>query len=433
VCLGWLPQGGPLPNGGGGRQAGGVTPEDVALLRSAAAADALRAATEAYADDAEPDLFGLTERLRAEGHDPVLVALALTQGRLRRRAAVRLGPRGGRLLWTQETLEQATRPEVAAHRATRLAGFARVADLCCGAGADALALADAGPQVLAVDRDPTVAALAAANAAAEGHSGRITVRTADVTTLRLAGLGCEAAYVDPARRAGAHRRQQPETWSPPWSWIADLAREVPATVAKVAPGIPHSLIPPDAEGEWVSVRGELKEAAIWHGPLATARRRATLLPAGTVLTDADLPPSVAVGAVEGWLVEPDDAIIRAGLVGAVAQRLAGHLLDRHIAYVTTETEPDARFGAVFEVLEEIPFALKRMRAVLRARGVGDVVVKKRGVGVAPEELRRRLALGGDGPIATLVLTRTEGGPLALLVARYDPPRSGDPAALGTPR
>ena len=58
-----------------------------------------------------------------------------------------------------------------------------------------------------------------------------------------------------------------------------------------------------------------------------------------------------------------------------------------------------------------------MRAALRAKGFGDVVVKKRGVAVVPEQLRRRLALGGGGPTATLVLTRTSAGPLALLVRR----------------
>ena len=393
-----------------------MTPEDVEALRAPDAADLLDRATLAMAEGV-PDALALAERFRSEGYDPHLVGLALTQGRLRRKAAERLGPRGARLLWTPDAAEQATRSEVAAHRARRLAEVSSVADLGCGAGSDTLAFADAGLRVLAVERDAAIAEIARTNVASEGYADLVDVRVDDVTTLDVGGLGCEAAYVDPARRSGGSRRFNVEGWSPPWSWVAALAERVPATVAKVAPGIPHDLLPAGAEGEWVSWRGDLKEAAVWHGPLATAHRRATLLPSGATLTDAELPADVAVGGVGGWLVEPDDAVLRSGLVAAVAAEVGGRLLDTAIAYVVTDQEPGTAFGTTYQVLDEIPFALKRMRTTLRARGYGDVIVKKRGVAVVPEELRRRLALGGSGPTATVVLTRTAAGPLALLVRR----------------
>jgi SAM-dependent methyltransferase len=398
-----------------------VTPEDVLALRSPGAQPLLRLTTEAYAADVPPDTLALTQTLRADGHDPGLIALTLTQARLRRSAASRLGPRGARLLWTPEAAEQVTRAEVSAHRARRLATHAaRVADLGCGAGGDALAMADVGLDVLAVERDPTTAAVAAANVEIEGYAGRIEVRCADVLDLDLGSLACDAAFVDPSRRQSGHRRFEPESWSPAFSWVARLAEHVPATVAKVAPGIPHTLLPAGAEGEWVSWKGGLKEAAIWHGPLATAARRATLLPSAATLTDVSLSGPPEVGAAGGWLIEPDDAVIRAGLVAAVAAQVDGRLLDNAIAYVVTDAEPVTPYGTTFEVLTEIPFALKRMRATLRAWGYGDVIIKKRGVAVVPDELRRRLALGGVGPTATLVLTRTSSGPLALLVRRVTP-------------
>jgi hypothetical protein len=399
-----------------------VTPEDVAALSAPGAAGLLRDATQAYAGNA-PDALQLAERLRSGGHDAQLVALALTQGRLRRRVADRLGPRGARLLWTPESAEQATRAEVSAHRVgrlvDRLAAAARVADLGCGAGADALAMADAGLAVDAYEYDPATAAVAATNVALEGYEQRITVRRADVTSLDLRELQCDAAYVDPARRSGANRRFDPEGWSPPWSWVQRLAEQVPATVAKVAPGIPHDLLPAGAEGEWVSWQGDLKEATVWNAPLATARRRATLLPSRATVTDAQLPDAVPVGSVGRWLVEPDDAVIRAGLVAAVVAAVSGRLLDEHIAYVVADEQPSTPLGTTYEVLEELPFALKRMRSALRSRGFGDVVVKKRGVAVLPEEVRRRLGLSGQGPTATVVLTRRHSGPLALLVTRSD--------------
>ncbi len=74
-------------------------------------------------------------------------------------------------------------------------------------------------------------------------------------------------------------------------------------------------------------------------------------------------------------------------------------------------------GAAFAVLAEVPFGRKPLRAWLRTHGYGDVIIKKRGINVVPEELRAALRLRGDGPTATLVLTRTDAGPLALVVER----------------
>jgi hypothetical protein len=203
---------------------------------------------------------------------------------------------------------------------------------------------------------------------------------------------------------------------------------VAATGAKVAPGIAHAHLPPAAQAEWVSVDGDLVEAAVWWGPLrqGRAQRRAVLLvpggPGGSpvehVLDDAGGVPAAVVGHVGEWLIEPDPAVLRAGLVALLAEQVGGHLLDPRIAYVSGDgPAPGTPWADSFEVLDEVPFARKQLRAWLRAHGYGDVVIKKRGVNVVPEHLRADLRLTGDGPTATLVLTRTEAGPLALLVRR----------------
>jgi SAM-dependent methyltransferase len=359
---------------------------------------------------------------------PEVVAAAATQARLRTRAHERFP--GPPRWWTPDGLEQATRPEVADRHAARFvaAGIRQVADLGCGAGSDALAMAAAGLVVTCVDLDPEALWAAAASAADLGLS--IAVRNGDVTTIPARwnasrtsesddAFGC---FVDPARRRAGSRTLAPESWSPPWSWVRALAARVPATGAKLAPGIDHARLPGDAQVEWVSVSGDLVEAAAWWGPLrqGSARRIATVLRDGVAmgLDDADGVPVASIGPVAGWLVEPDPAVIRAGLVSVLAERITGHLLDPRIAYIVADTPPpDSPFAARFEVLDEVPFARKAMRAWLRERGFGDVVIKKRGVNVIPEELRGSLRLDGAGPTATLVLTRTDDGPLALLVHR----------------
>lgn len=362
---------------------------------------------------------------------PEVVAAAATQARLRTRAAERFP--GPPRWWTAAGLEQATRDEVADLHAARYvqAGIERVTDLGCGVGSDALALARSGRTVVAVDRDPEALWALAATAADLGLV--VTTRLADVAEaaadLRAAALppepGSESpagCFVDPARRTGRGRVLHPESWSPPWSWVRELAREVPATGAKVAPGIDHALIPPEAQVEWTSVAGTLVEAGVWWGPLRSgpARRVATVLRAGTATTidDTDLAEAAPVAAMQRWLVEPDPAVIRSGLVGVLAARLGATLIDPRIAYLSLDRRPEPTpLATGYEVLEQLPFARKAMRAWLRTRGFGDVVVKKRGVAVVPEELRAALRLTGPGPTATVLLTRTDDGPVAFLVQR----------------
>ena len=76
-------------------------------------------------------------------------------------------------------MEQASGELVAAHRAERYQSYATIADLCCGAGADTLALARIAP-VVAVDRDPLRLAMAAANLRACGLADRVSFIQADL-------------------------------------------------------------------------------------------------------------------------------------------------------------------------------------------------------------------------------------------------------------
>ncbi len=391
-----------------------MTPEEVALLTSRNGQQLLAR----LADHRPADDLTVMTQLRSQGYEPALVTAVVTQVRLRQRARPRFGTDADRLLWTAPGLEQATRTAVAEHRAARFAAHdaARIADLCSGVGGDLLALARAGIDVLGVDLDPATVAVARSNADTLGLGNRVEMRCEDVRAIDVLAEGCDAAFIDPGRRSGGRRTFDPEAYSPPYAFIAELAAGVAATAAKVAPGIPHSLVPSGVETEWISDSGEVKEACLWHGPLATpgVARRATLLPSGATLTDEGM-PRPTVGPIGRWLVEPDGAVIRAGLVAAVAGSIDGWLLDPAIAYVCADAEPSTPYGRAFEVLEELPFARKKLRAALRERGYSDVVVKKRGIAVVPEELRRDLRLSGSGPTATLVLTRRATGPLALLV------------------
>ncbi|MFN8536591.1 MAG: class I SAM-dependent methyltransferase [Thermomicrobiales bacterium] len=278
------------------------------------------AAAEALLRDGTTDLAALT-RLRARFPVP-LAAAAFEQATLRRRAKA-----GGKfaqaaeMYFSRDGLEQATGEGIARYRARRFAPFGVVADLACGIGGDALALA-AGHSVLAVDRDLLRLALARENARAYGVAGRLLPVCADLTALPTPRA--DALFCDPGRRTAEGRRIfSPEGYQPPLSLVATWRRVVPALGVKVSPGIDREFFPPadEAEVEFISEGGTLKEAVFWYGPLRTIARRATVLPGGATLAADGGVSGIPITLPDAVLYEPDPAVIRAGLVEHLARDL----------------------------------------------------------------------------------------------------------------
>lgn len=327
------------------------------------------------------------------------------------------------MYFTREALEQSTVEAVAAYRADRLASLSPIFDLGCGIGGDTLALARES-SVVAVDHDELRLAILRANASALDLERRVLTVLSD---LRFPGWtfprGC-GAFFDPARRSDGWRRRSAREYQPPLALALTWAPQVEGLAVKVSPAIDLSETRSfDAEVEFVSYRGDLKEATLWTGALKTAARRATLLPGPHTLT-APQEPELGVSAPRRYLIEPDAAVIRAGLVRTLGARLTASQIDPTIAFLTSDQLPATPFARVFELKEIVPFGLKRVREALRARGVGRVTIKKRGSGVDVDEFARRLRLEGEGE-ATLVLTRAQGRPVALIVEPIQP--AGEPA------
>ncbi|MEV5736747.1 methyltransferase domain-containing protein [Streptomyces sp. NPDC052292] len=356
--------------------------------------------------------LAVATRLRRE-HPAELVSAALGQARLRQRAAAKFGAEDARrMFFTPNGVEQSTRASVAAYRAERMKGLGvtSVADLCCGIGGDAIALARAGIRVLAVDRDPLTAAAARANADALGLAALIEVREADVTEVDTDGY--DAVFVDPARRGGRGRIFDPEAYSPPLSWAVAAALKAPRAALKIAPGVPHEAVPAEAEAEWISDGGDVKEAVLWFGTGAPGAVRATLLPGPRTLSGRGL-PDPAVRPVGRYLYEPDGAVIRAHLVAEVAEEIGGGLVDETIAYITADVPHPTPYATAYEITDQLPFNVKKLKALLREREVGVLTVKKRGSAVEPEELRRKVKPQGPNS-ATVFLTRVAGAPTMLV-------------------
>jgi hypothetical protein len=387
------------------------SPDDVRYLTSDGGARALDAAGDLPLSGATHLADIAAVRSVAGEHFAAVAETVL----LRRTARQRWGSGDWeRWLLTDESLQQASPPPVAAHRAARLArhfaaahpgtGYDAAHDVTCSIGADLAALGAAlsvlGIPVIGSDIDPVRLAMARHNLSISGV--RAHLLRADARTLTTT---CALRYADPARRDVAGRRITSAGTIPP---VADLDAADPRRppVLRLPPGIDYEALGRPGEIEIVSWTGSVREAVSWPAELAGVGRRATVLGRGGIreeFTDGD-PAEDSVTPARRYLVEPDAAVIRAHLVRQYAARHGLTRLDEHLAYLTGDVPP----GGVraFEILDAAPFAEKTVRAWLRRDAVGTLEIKQRGTPVIPDDLRRRLKPTGDTRLArTLILAR----------------------------
>lgn len=357
--------------------------------------------------------LALASELRKEvtaGQAHALLETAMLRQRAREKFS-----RANQMFFTRPALEQASSEVVSAHRSARYAaaGFDRVADLGCGIGGDALSLA-AHTHVVGVDRDRVRLNMARENVRAYGREEHFHPLLADLT--EVPPLGVDALFYDPGRRDEQGRRiYSVHDYRPPLSLLDRWLPVVPHAGVKVSPGVDYAELPANAEVEFISVSGDVKEAVFWFGELSGGvERRATLLPAGDTLSSADdTGEPVPVETPGAYLYEPDGAVIRAHLVEALAQQLGVAKIDETIAYLTADSARPSPFARCFAVEGVMPFHLKKLRQALRDRGIGRVTVKKRGSPLEPETLQRRLRLEGEGHVI-LFLTHVKGEPYVLI-------------------
>lgn len=379
-----------------------------------------------------------------------LVAAVLTQQALRMAAREKFS-RADEMFFTRNGLEQASGEQAAAHTARRFAGLTLVADLCCGIGGDLSALATAARQVLAVDADFDNLQFATRNAAVYGAFGAVSPVCADVRELSLDRI--PAAFIDPARRAGGRRLRAGDS-QPPLSWCIAVADQVPRVCIKAAPGLARELVPAGWEIEFVAVGRSLKEALLWSPGFATTARRATVLSAevvrdgghaGPIPEHGDAEPVPDAGEAAGrlpdarqrpdrsytlvasqgtvppvpvcppgeYLLDPNPAVTRAGLVAELAHELGAWQLDPMIAFLSLDRPASTPFARTLRVLASLPWREREVAAKLRELGVGAADIRRRGLAGDVQQIHRRLRLRGDKS-ATIVLTRRNDRPWGLI-------------------
>jgi len=364
--------------------------------------------------------------------DAELAAAAMATSFARQRAAAaRKFTRSREMFFTTAGYQQASSEAVARHRASRFACHRRVVDLCAGIGGDTIGIARAlhdDGQIEAVDVDGDALACMRHNLKVYGVADRAALHQADALTWPLRGR--DAAFADPSRRSGANRAAHPNAYRPPLARVLARARELPgrSLAVKIAPGLRLSErdlkeeTGAPVELEYVSEHGECKEAVVWCGDLArrAGARRATVIAGGGVhMLDAVSEDHAPVAPLQRWLGEPDPAIIRSGLIPTVCERVGGAVLDRLVAYCTADFVRPTPFVRWFEVIDAMPFGVKRLRAWLRAARIGELAIKTRAFPLRPDQILKLLKPRGDER-AVLVCTTIAGHKTAIVCKAPSP-------------
>lgn len=346
----------------------------------------------------------------------VSAALRLATGR-RKGAGKFL--RADRMWLTPVGVEQATAEAVARHKAGRFAGDRPVVDLCCGIGGDSLAIAGVVPGAIAVDRDPAMGLRAGWNASAYGVSDRLLAVQSSAEGFAMPDRAL--VHIDPDRRAGSPRRARSVVdYAPGLPFLNGLVESGLGAAIKLGPAsdFDDHFGRSDVEVEIISLDGECKEATVWSGPLKSCQRRATSLPSGASWTDRDGPAgeSIPITGPLPWLLEPDPALVRSGLLEGFA---AVHGLGRLAAGidVLVANQPvDSPFLTPFSVREILPLDRKQLARYVAEHGLGPLEIKTRGLDFTPEQARSWLKPPGPNP-ATLWLIGGRGKAQALVSSR----------------
>jgi hypothetical protein len=380
--------------------------DDIVFLQSDEAQSLLQ--DYAMADVSDSNMLNLVMVLR-QSLSMEQTSAILTTVRLRQQAVDKFPYDAHNLLFTDDSLQQASDVRIRQYRAGLVAGRS-VADICCSIGSDALAFAGRGCDVVGFDIDPVRIAIARHNAEVMGLPVMFEVR--DVTQMRYAHY--DVMFYDPARRkSDGNRIFDVEQYIPPLSLAHQFHAEQIAV--KLSPAVDlNQLREYGGQVEFVSVEGSLKEAVLWMNR-ADMHPMATLIQGDHVhQLHYDHDAQVDVRPPRAWLFEPDASVLRAGLVQHLAEQLGATMLDDTIAYVSMDARVETVWGRYWRVEDWMPFNLKKLKRYLVERDVGQVTVKKRGFPMSPEEVIRKLKLKKGRESRVLVMTRHQGEPVVVI-------------------
>jgi len=304
------------------------------------------------------------------------------------------------------SVEQASSEAAARFKSTLFSGK-KMADLTGGMGVDAYFFAQQFEQVTYVERNPELIALTRHNFAALGAANIRVVETDSEAFLKTTTEHYDLLYLDPARRADRHRRV---------FQLADCEPNVPAlremllahgdrVLVKTAPLLDLSQACEQlgsVAGMWVvSVENEVKEVLYLLEKSAPAPDQTPIeavclghemhIFRFTRTEERDAKPEYTLP--QGYLYEPDAAVLKAGAFKAFACRFGlAKLHPQTHLYTSPSLVPDVP-GRTFAVEAVLKYDRKAVQQVLPE---GRANVSARNFPDSPDAMRRKLGLADGG-------------------------------------
>jgi hypothetical protein len=238
----------------------------------------------------------------------------------------------------------------------------------------------------------------------------------------------DAVYADPARRNAERKLTKPDEFIPPLHEVLNLYNtpSVKLLIIKLPPSIDREIA-----DVWVALEREVVEALIVRKTdeviLPQNFKKVVILSkdGGVFELSGDLKKPAdeisKISDISNFIVEPNNAIIRSGLVAVFAQKVGANLIDRNIAYCTLDQVDDEvldvvhrSFSKLYRVLAVEKINQKILRTRLKQLDAVCQVVKKRGVDIDPHKFIKGLNTTTKCPETpvkhcTIILTRLNSG------------------------
>jgi SAM-dependent methyltransferase len=310
-------------------------------------------------------------------------------------------PYADKWFYTDKNLQQASSYNLAKYHGALLNKFNCIADICCGIGSDLLFLSKNKTKCYAVDTNPEVLNMARHNMKYFKREN-IVYQNTNAEDFKYE---CQAVFIDPDRRGRnvQNRLYDVHDLSPNWLTIEYFVKNYHNVAVKLSPILDYedSLFA-DYSFDFVSEHGELKECLLKTGTLKSVKT-AVILPQNIIFTEQTY-PQTSISPIQSWLLEPDPAITRAHLVNDLAYHLYMHRIDDKIALLTSDTQPEALYGKVYNVIDAFNYNLKTLQQYIKSHDIGILDIKTKGFSETVESFRKKLKLKGSNK-ATIFIIR----------------------------
>lgn len=337
-------------------------------------------------------------------------------------------------LWTDRSLAQASDWWTAHFKAQLIPPRTRVIDACCGAGADAVALAHHHP-VCALDQNPVCVALAKGNISSHALEAEVIQRTASPEIIQ----SHDWLHIDPDRRASGRKSLNAEDFSPPIEDTIRMAQRAAGAMIKVAPRTETMGFEQAMDGGlrlWTGWGGECRQQLLLVGDaLAAATAKLGIAAQSTRMAiglDKHSPydEQLANSTTYAGVVEESSVAERAGrfvydlspmlhaaeLQGSWANAHGLAAIGNAQGYFTSDQRLSNNLVQGFEVVEEVGWDDRKVRRCLRALQAGNVEVKCRLLTLDANRYQKRYSQPGGNPV-TILVTRLGNRTRAILTRR----------------